>query len=121
MNLWVSYDHHLVYSVPFLGKFSPELVGLATLLCVSTTLREMLIDRVWPCNDTSKCPCKALRSSVPSLEPYYLELVRFATVLRETFVRAIRIQMRGLRGHRYPTDTEQTPESLESRNNTDCK
>jgi hypothetical protein len=44
-------DINLVCSFPFVESFSLELVGFATLLCVSTTLNEMRINLAWLCFD----------------------------------------------------------------------
>jgi hypothetical protein len=54
---------NLVRSSPSLETFSLELVGLAALLCVSTTLKEMRISLSWSCFDVKNCLCKAVRSA----------------------------------------------------------
>jgi hypothetical protein len=51
----------IVCSFLSLDTSSLERVDLATLLCFSTSPKEMWIDLAWSCFDACNCPCKALR------------------------------------------------------------
>jgi hypothetical protein len=47
----------VVCSYPSPETLSLELLGLATLFCVTITLKEMRRDLAWSCFDFRNCPC----------------------------------------------------------------
>jgi hypothetical protein len=56
-------------NLPSLESFSMRLAGFATLMCLSTVPKAVLIDLVWWSFDASNCPCKAVRSGSRCYEP----------------------------------------------------
>jgi hypothetical protein len=95
-----------------------ELVGFATLWCVSTLDRteRVRIDLAWSWFDASNCPCKALRSgdqgaiSLLSMQlsvagVFFTRSCRFATLLRGSVARAMLYVLQGFvyKNHHFPS------------------